>query len=113
MLILFLLSVGLLPLAVLWFILIHDLQAAQICFILLGVAFVSAPLFLLLSAEVRCPLCRGQVLGGVQVGSRNPKASRFLGSYRLRVILSLLLSGGYRCMHCGEPCDGTRPRHRR
>lgn len=109
---LLLLSLFLLPGAVLWFILGHDERAAWLSLGLIGFVFVFAPVFLILSADVRCPLCRVQVLGGLQGSVRNSRDKPLLGSHRLRLIVSLFFVGHFRCMHCGEPCDAMQPRHR-
>jgi hypothetical protein len=109
---LLLLSLILLPPAFLWFIYGHDTRAAWACLGLVGFVFVFTPIFLIISADVRCPLCRVQVLGGLQGSVRNSKDTPLLGSHRLRVIARLFFTGHFRCMHCGEPCDATQPRHR-
>lgn len=78
--------------------------------ILLASAVVSGILYLMTGAGVRCPLCHGPVLGRPGC-SRNQKATRLLGSYRLDVALKVLLLGRFRCPCCGEPCKcQTSPR---
>jgi len=54
------------------------------------------------SARTNCPLCMTPVLANKDcVKSRN--ARKFLGSYRLRVALSLLFKNTFRCPYCNEP----------
>ncbi len=54
------------------------------------------------SASAKCPLCMMPPLGRKGC-SRNRNAKRLLGSYRLRVALSILLKGRFRCPYCNEP----------
>lgn len=69
-----------------------------------------------LAAQTKCPLCITPVLATKNC-SKNKKAKRFFGSYRLRVATSLLLRNYFRCPYCSEPTQLTvRPRgsrHRR
>jgi hypothetical protein len=54
------------------------------------------------ASKVRCPLC--MVPPMVSRGcSKNRRARRLLGSYRLRVAVSALVLGNFRCQYCGEP----------
>jgi len=58
----------------------------------------------LLAARVRCPLCLVPPL--VSRGcSKNRRAKTLFGSYRLRVALSALVLGHFRCQYCGEPTE--------
>jgi hypothetical protein len=77
--------------------------------ILLACAVVSGILYLMTGAGVRCPLCHGPVLRRPGY-ARNQKATRLLGSYRLKVALKVLLVGRFRCPCCGEPCKCQTPR---
>lgn len=54
------------------------------------------------AAATRCPLCHAPVMASNGC-SRNRKARKFLGSYRLQVALAVLFSGRFRCPYCGEP----------
>lgn len=56
----------------------------------------------LAAASCRCPLCLGRPLSG-SGASRNRKAQRLLGSYRLRVASSIIFRKSFRCPYCGEP----------
>ncbi len=72
-------------------------------------------LFLLrgvLARSCRCPLCRVAVLGSPGC-SKNRAARRLLGSYRLRVCLTTLFRGCFRCPYCNEPValEARRRRH--
>ncbi len=110
LLILFTLGIVLLPAAVIWGTVFHDPRGILACFILLPTTVVSGLLFLLISSDVRCPLCRGQVLRRSSANTINAKARGLLGSYRLRVVCGIFFTGGFRCLHCGEPCDAVEPR---
>lgn len=110
LLIIFFLSVGLLPFAVVWGTLLEDSRGLQTCFILLPTAFISGLWFMVISADVRCPLCRGQVLRRPGGNAINHKARKLFGSYRLRVIGGIFFKGAFRCFHCGESCDAIEPR---
>lgn len=110
LLLLFALSVVLMPVAVVWGTLLGEPRALQASFVLIPTTVLSGILFLFMSAGVRCPLCRGEVLRALHRGSANAKASRLLGSHRLRVIWGIFFSGSYRCLHCGEPCETRNPR---
>jgi DNA-directed RNA polymerase subunit RPC12/RpoP len=109
-LILLVVSFALLPVAVFWGVFLEEPRALRSTFYLLPTVFVTGILAPALSAGVRCPLCRGEVLKPLHSGS-NGKARPLLGSRRLRVIVGIFFVGNYRCMHCGEPCETQNPRH--
>ena len=75
--------------------------------ILAGLALAIATVLVLMAqwicaAQTYCPLCMTPVL--MRKGcAKHRKARRFLGSYRLRVALSVLFTGRFRCTYCGEP----------
>lgn len=111
LLIVFALSMFLLPLAIVWGTVVLDPRGLQVSIILLPTAVVSGLLFLLMSSEVRCPLCRGLVMRRLRGAPIGKGVRPLFGSYRLRVILRLFFTGNFRCLHCGETCDATDPRH--
>jgi hypothetical protein len=68
--------------------------------------FASFPVLALIqwaaASKVRCPLCMVPPL--VSRGcAKNRRARRLFGSYRLRVAVSALALGSFRCPYCGEP----------
>ena len=68
----------------------------------LGASLVTALLQWILAARVRCPLCMTQVLAHKSC-SRHRSARTLLGSHRLRVSVTVLFRGYFRCPYCGEP----------
>lgn len=52
-------------------------------------------------ARLKCPLCMMPPLQR-RGCSKNRKSSKFAGSYRLKVALSILGSNQFRCPYCGE-----------
>lgn len=75
--------------------------------VLIGGIFIGTALLLLLiqwimSSRARCPLCVVQPLQR-RACSKHREARRLLGSYRLRVALSILFRGWFRCPYCNEP----------
>jgi hypothetical protein len=56
----------------------------------------------MMAARTHCPLCMTPVLASKRcMKHRNARA--FLGSYRLRVALTALLTNAFRCPYCNEP----------
>jgi hypothetical protein len=80
----------------------HDLRwavaGAGVLGLSVGITFVQW----IFSSSAKCPLCMMPPLGR-RGCSRNRDAKRLLGSYRLRVALSILLKGRFRCPFCNEP----------
>lgn len=69
---------------------------------LAGVSVLIALLQWMSASGARCSLCMMPVLS--RKGCvRHRQAKRFLGSHRLRVALSILLKGSFRCPYCNEP----------
>lgn len=66
-----------------------------------GIVFLVRVLY---APTCKCPLCKVPLLSG-QSCSRNMKAKTFLGSYRLRVALDILLLNKFRCPYCNEPTE--------
>jgi hypothetical protein len=56
----------------------------------------------LLSQRTNCPLCITPVLATKNC-SKSRHARKFLGSYRLRVALSIIFRNSFRCPYCNEP----------
>jgi hypothetical protein len=68
----------------------------------LGVAAVVSTLSQwILAARARCPLCQTPVLASKDC-AKHRRARSFLGSYRLRVALSILFKGTFHCPYCSE-----------
>jgi hypothetical protein len=56
----------------------------------------------IVSSRARCPLCMTTVLADKSC-SKHREARRLLGSFRLRVALSILFRNHFHCPYCGEP----------
>jgi hypothetical protein len=85
-----------------------------------GVALISVGLIVaqwIAAFHAGCPLCRTPVLAPLGC-MRHRKARRLLGSYQLRVALSIMFTERFRCPYCNESTAmdvrerfrGTRPR---
>lgn len=70
--------------------------------IVAGVTVILSVTQWVLAARTRCPLCLTPVLADKDC-SKNRNAKTLFGSYRLRVALSILLKGSFRCPYCNEP----------
>ena len=69
------------------------------------VGFVFLAIFQwIISLQTKCPLCMMPVLSS-RTCSKNRKAKKLLGSYRLHVAGSILTRNYYRCPYCGEPTE--------
>jgi hypothetical protein len=55
-----------------------------------------------MARRARCPLCMTPVMETKRC-SKHRNAKPFLGSYRLRVALSIIFKGSFRCPFCHEP----------
>jgi hypothetical protein len=101
-----LLLVGLVALlaAVIWEAVLRHGEEFRFTIIALGITAISGLGYLVIGSGVRCPLCHGPLIGKPGC-SRNRKAARMLGSYRLAVAARVLLLGRFRCPCCGEPCQ--------
>jgi len=62
------------------------------------------------AARLRCPLCHGSPLAH-SFCVKNRHARRLLGSYRLRVALSIMKEASFRCPFWGE-CTAIQARRR-
>ena len=73
----------------------------------IGVALVLLALLVtflqwLLAARTPCPLCKTPVLAKKHCMTHR-HARTFLGSYRLRVAIAILLRNSFHCPYCHEP----------
>jgi hypothetical protein len=81
---------------------IHD---TELTFIGLGMLLLTGLVVLLqwlIATRANCPLCMTPVLANKDC-TKHRSAKTLLGSHRLRVALSLLCTGRFRCPYCGEP----------
>ena len=69
---------------------------------LFGITLVTILLQAILAPKTRCPLCLTPVLAHKSC-SRNRKAKTMLGSFRLRVAVSIFFKGYFSCQYCNEP----------
>jgi hypothetical protein len=77
----------------------------------LGAAAVLSTLFQwILAARARCPLCLTPVLATKEC-AKHRRARTLLGSYRLRVALSILFKNTFHCPYCSEK-SGMKVRSR-
>lgn len=58
--------------------------------------------FTITSSKCRCQLCQAKTMRSLKC-TRNKKAKKILGSYRLPMALSIVFRGHFRCQYCGEP----------
>ncbi len=71
----------------------------------------------IVASHAGCPLCSTPVLAPMGC-VKHRKARRLLGSYKLRVALSIMFKESFRCPYCNEPTamevreklSGSRPR---
>ncbi len=88
-------------------------QTVTLC---LGLFALFIPLSLIewsLAARTNCPLCITPVLGK-KACHKHRHATKFLGSHRLKVALSAIFKGSFRCPYCNEPTAlEVRNRHGR
>ncbi|YCM45693.1 hypothetical protein V2O64_06640 [Verrucomicrobiaceae bacterium 227] len=67
-----------------------------------GGTFLVLALFqAILSGKTACQLCKTYILREINC-SKNVKSRPLLGSYRLRVAITTIFKGSYRCPYCGE-----------
>jgi hypothetical protein len=81
---------------------IHDPQRSLIGLGMLLLGVIAVLLQWLVSNRANCPLCMTPVLGNKDC-TKHRSAKTLLGSHRLRVAVSLLCTGRFRCPYCGEP----------
>ena len=107
-----LLAIGSLGLLV-YSLVMDNADLIQLALILLGLVVLLRIIQWLSAARVRCPLCLGTPLSRNNC-IKNRQARKWLGSYRLRVALSIFREGSFRCQYCGElTAIAVRQRHRR
>lgn len=89
-------------------------SAVPLALLVLGFAILLNIVQSMMGSRCRCPLCLGQPLN--RTGAvRRSNVPRLLGSYRLRMIVSSIFKGYFRCPYCGEPVAmevRERRRHR-
>jgi hypothetical protein len=68
----------------------------------IGLTILMVVLQWLVSARTQCPLCLTPVLANKHC-MKHREARTFLGSYRLRVAIGVILSNSFRCPYCNEP----------
>ena len=76
-------------------------EAAMLAMILMGSAVPVTFLQWITAARARCPLCIGNPLSHRSC-SKNGRAHKLFGSYRLTVAVSVIFTGKFRCPYCGE-----------
>lgn len=79
-----------------------DIHLSMMGLILLGSTLVFTLIQWIFASAAKCPLCMMPVLSRKGC-SRHRHAKSLLGSQRLRVALSILLKGRFRCPYCNEP----------
>lgn len=68
----------------------------------IGIATILATLLQwLLAMRARCPLCMTPVLASKDC-AKHRRARTFMGSYRLKVALSILFKNTFHCPYCSE-----------
>jgi hypothetical protein len=68
---------------------------------LLALALVMTVVVRLQAMHCKCPLCMTPVMGKPRC-AKHRRSKKCLGSYRLRVALSILLLGRFLCPYCNE-----------
>jgi hypothetical protein len=79
----------------------NDRPLAVIGIALLGGTFLFAILQWMFATRTSCPLCMTPVLAPRKCVTHR-KTQTLLGSYRLRVALSVLLKNSFQCPYCAE-----------
>lgn len=82
----------------------HDRQLVIIGLWLTGSVVLLYPIRQVIAESCKCPLCRVTVLSPKNC-SKNTKAKRIMGSYRLPVALQILLKNCFRCPYCNESTE--------
>ena len=81
---------------------IHDPELSLIGLGMLLLTGLVVLLQWLIAIRANCPLCLTPVLANKGC-TKHRNAKALLGSHRLRVAVSLLCTGRFRCPYCGEP----------
>ena len=79
----------------------NERKPAMVAMILMGSAVPVTFLQWGTAAHARCPLCIGNPLSH-RGCSKNARALKLFGSYRLTVAISVIFTGKFRCPYCGE-----------
>jgi hypothetical protein len=79
----------------------HDPDTTLISIGLVAATVLAVLLQWIFAARTNCPLCRTPVLANKGC-SKHKNARKLFGSYRLRVSLTMLLKGRFRCPYCHE-----------
>jgi hypothetical protein len=87
-----------------WAFATHDRQLAMIGLWLAGAVVLLFLIRQAIAESCKCPLCRVAVLSPKGC-SKNTKAKSFIGSYRLRVALQILIKNCFRCPYCNESTE--------
>ena len=80
----------------------HDTRLSLMGLAAIGIALLFALVQWIFASSARCPLCMMPVLSRKGC-STHRHARPLLGSYRLRVALSILFKGCFHCPYCNEP----------
>ncbi|NQW99599.1 hypothetical protein HQ447_02995 [bacterium] len=80
----------------------NDRQLARVAIALLGLTIGVAIAQWLVAARTRCPLCMTPVLAAKHC-AKHRDARALLGSYRLRVAVSIFAKNSFHCPYCSEP----------
>lgn len=82
------------------------LEKNQISLIILagtvGLYLLTYLSFTISSSNCQCQLCQAKTMRSLKC-TRNKKAKKTLGSYRLNMALSIVFRGHFLCQYCGEP----------
>lgn len=81
---------------------VEDKNLTLISVGLLALAILASVFQWTLARKARCPLCITPVMESKRC-SKHRNAKTFLGSYRLRVALSIIFKGSFLCPFCHEP----------
>ena len=90
-----------LPILLVYSLIIAEPNLIHFSLALVGVSVLFTIILWVMVARLRCPLCIGLPLA-ISGSVKSRRASRLLGSYRLRVAHAILMKGSFRCPYCGE-----------
>jgi hypothetical protein len=81
-----------------------DMELTKISIVLVALTVLVAILQFTVGLRTRCPLCMTPVLASKGC-SKHRHARSLLGSYRLRVALSIFSRNSFRCPYCNESAE--------
>lgn len=81
-----------------------DMELTKISIFLVVLTVLVAMLQFMVGLRTRCPLCMTPVLASKGC-SKHRRADSLLGSYRLRVALSIFSRNSFRCPYCNESAE--------